>query len=118
MTANDPGRLSLQKPDERAVIFNPARTLAAVMSATPHQFYGYPVPALVMLRDGKPFLCFVSKTWPNRPFGDIAWLDNRLLTFDLVAGESMGWHYVVDAEAGRAIFATPFNDADQRSSRP
>jgi hypothetical protein len=113
MTANDPNLLILKKPDSSTVVFNQAKNLAAVIATTPHQFYGYAVPVLVLLRDGKPYICFVSKTWPNRPFDGLAWLDNRLLTFDLMAGEDKGWHYIIDAEAGRAVFATPFNDADQ-----
>lgn len=102
--------LPLYKGVSGESVFNPSHTLAAAIGTTHHQFFGYGVPVIVLLRGGRPFATFVSKTWPNRPMGELAWLDDRRVCFDLFAGENMGWHYVVDAESGRAVFATPFAD--------
>jgi hypothetical protein len=102
--------LPMFTPSAENAMTNAAHTLAASLDMTHHQFYGYKVPVLVLLRDGRPFATFVSHTWPNRPMVRLAWLDNQYVCFDLPAGDVIGWHYLVDAEAGCAVFAAPYAD--------
>lgn len=106
----DPVRVPLLRSVADTTIANPTNTLAAAIGLTHHQFYGYAVPVFLLLRNDRPYKAFVSHTWPNRAMGGIAWLDNRLVCFDLLAGEHIGWHYVIDAEKARVVFAAPYAD--------
>ncbi len=109
LTKSD-GILPLFDPPAQNAVTNAGHTLSASIDSTHHQFYGYRVPVLVLLHNGRPYATFVSNTWPNRPMERVAWLDNRYVCFDLPAGDIIGWHYVVDAENACAVFAVPYVD--------
>jgi hypothetical protein len=107
----DPHDLKLFKPADMESAENPGRTKEAAVVGTRHQRFGYPVPVLVVYRDDKKTLAYMSKTWPNRPLGNLVWMNDQLLAFDLYGGVDLGWHYILDASTGSMIFAAPFADA-------
>lgn len=115
----DPHELQLFKPADMESAENPGRTKEAVVAAMRHQRFGFPVPVLLVYRDDKKTLAYMSKTWPNRPISNLVWINDQVLTFDLFGGEDLGWHYVLDASVGRIVFAAPFADgADAPDAAP
>ena len=110
LVIKDARQCDVRRDLQPKVVWNPEKTWSASLaSRRVADRNAYDGPVIIVKCSKGESLCVFSNEWLYRPLEDTAWINNRLLVFDLWTGPSYGWHYVLDVKSQKVVFVSGFS---------